>query len=487
MTTSEKLATACQPANRVFTLMIAAMIGFSGCFSDPSPIRHLLGHDSSSTPVVRPLDVDEMTADDPWPSFGASTDGGLYGAVVRVTTLAADGPGSLRRALEDSRPRLVVFAVAGVIDLRGQSLVVESPYLTVAGQTAPDPGITIIRGSLTVETHDVVIQHLAVRPGDLRPLLSHDWEPDALGARRGKGGPVHDVLFDHCSATWAIDENLSASGPADVDTVEGSDATSHHITLRRCLIAEGLSHATHHKGAHSMGTLVHDGVRDVAILGCLYAHDGQRNPRLKGGTTSIVLDTLMYDWGTACVGVGANGNRRMLQPAETLLAGNVAIAGPHTQSRLFVKSVDPGGRAFLRDNVVVDERGAPLPPTDEGVVQLPRPPRWSPPIPPIRPWQSAARVLRCAGARPARRDPVDARIVRSVIQGGGRIIDSQEEVGGYPVRPPTARKVSVPKDLGQRRRWLEMLSRELVEDKGLDLTPLWSRLALPKSPPEKQR
>src|SRR5260370_35513909 len=90
--------------------------------------------------------------------------GGVDGVVLRVTTLDAGGPGSLRSALEDDRPRLVVFEVGGVIDLGGQSLIVTTPHLTIAGQTEPDPGITIIRGGLTIETHAVVWQHPAVRP-----------------------------------------------------------------------------------------------------------------------------------------------------------------------------------------------------------------------------------------------------------------------------------------------------------------------------------
>jgi len=367
---------------------------------------------------------------------GAKTDGGIDGRVLRVTTLAADGPGSLRSALLAEGPRLVVFEVGGVIDLGGRTLVVRNPHLTVAGQTAPDPGITLIRGGLLVETHDVVLQHLAVRPGDDAPPA------DALGVRNG-----HHVVFEHCSATWAVDENLSVSGPADVDD---PNLTSHDITLRHCLIAEALSHATHPKGEHSKGTLIHDGVRNVAITGCVYAHNRERNPRLKGGASAIVTDSVMYNWGSACVGIGVRGNRRMLTPAEVILERNVAIAGPDTRNKAFVKNVDPGGRAVLRDNFV------------PGDTQLPPATR-----------RAAERALRSAGSRPARRDPIDARIIASVILGEGRILDSQKEVGGYPVRAATSRKVVVPRD---RRAWLEKLSRELAEDASLDLTPLWQRL-----------
>jgi hypothetical protein len=366
----------------------------------------------------------------------------------------------------------VVFEVGGVIDLQGQSLDVRSPWLTVAGQTAPDPGITLIRGGLSIETHDVLIQHIAIRPGDGGPGSTYkDWAPDALGAHRGNAGPVHHVVFDHCSATWAVDENLSASGPADVDPTNDADVTSHDITIRHCLIAEGLSHATHPKGEHSKGTLIHDGVRNVVITGCLYAHNRERNPRLKGGTKAIVAANVMYNWGSACVGVGEHGNRKTLQPSETILIGNVAIAGSDTHTRLFVKSVDPGGRVFLRDNVALGTNGTSIPMTDDGVAPLP-----SPRLPDIHPWDAAAQVLRTAGARPSRRDPIDARIVRSVIEGNGEIIDSQEQIGGYPVRAQTSRALTVPNDVEARRKWLDEFSRAIEEEASLDLAPLWKRV-----------
>jgi hypothetical protein len=406
------------------------------------------------------------------------TSGGVAGEVVRVTSLAPDGRGSLRSALAGDTPRLIVFEVGGVIDLGGRTLVVRHPHVTVAGQTAPDPGITLIRGGLVVEAHDVVIQHIAVRPGDNDNQTG--WAPDALGVRRGERA-VYDVLFDHCSATWAIDENLSTSGPGDVDSSQDPDVTAHDITIRNCLIAEGLSKATHPKGEHSKGTLVHDGVRNVTILHSLYAHNHERNPRLKGGTTAVIAGTLMYNWGSGCVGVGAKGNQKMLQPAEAVLAGNVAIAGPDTRATLFVKGLDPGARLFLDRNVAVTADGNPMRLTDNRVVTLGALPPWAPSLPAVDPWRAAARVLRSAGSRPARRDPIDRRIVESVIRGEGTIIDSQRQVGGYPVRPQTTREVAVPDGAEARREWLERLSRELSEDASVDVAPLLRRLGITSS------
>ena len=152
--------------------------------------------------------------------------GGLGGEVIPVTTLASSGPGSLRAALETTGPRVVVFEVGGVIDLATESLAIQEPFVTIAGQTAPSPGITIIRGSLSIFTNDVVVQHLTVRPGDAGQAVG--WEPDGISL-----GSAHDVIVDHCSVSWAVDENLTASGPRfDGATPDDWRAnTSHRVTF----------------------------------------------------------------------------------------------------------------------------------------------------------------------------------------------------------------------------------------------------------------
>ncbi|MFP4250402.1 MAG: hypothetical protein ACLFU7_12130, partial [Armatimonadota bacterium] len=97
--------------------------------------------------------------------FGADTPGGRGGRVIEVTTLDRDGPGSFNEAIRAEGPRIIVFRVAGVIDMQG-TMSVTQPYCTIAGQTAPGDGICLRNGTLRVSTHDVVIRHLRVRPGD---------------------------------------------------------------------------------------------------------------------------------------------------------------------------------------------------------------------------------------------------------------------------------------------------------------------------------
>jgi hypothetical protein len=176
--------------------------------------------------------------------FGADTPAGRGGRVLRVTTLNASGPGSLREALETKGPRIVVFEVGGVVDLQGGNLTVTEPFLTVAGQTAPPPGITVVRGGLRIMTHDVLMQHIRVRPGDAGRPKRSGWEPEVTTS----GAQAYNIVIDHCSLSWAVDENLSVSGPRH----DGPAGTSRRITLSNNIIAEGLRDSSHAKGPHSM-------------------------------------------------------------------------------------------------------------------------------------------------------------------------------------------------------------------------------------------
>ncbi len=128
---------------------------------------------------------------------GSSTPGGRGGAVHVVTSLADSGPGSFRAAVEAEGPRTVVFGVAGLITLE-RPLDIQNPFLTLAGQTAPGDGVCIRGESVHINTHDVIVRYLRFRRGSFKV------RDDALG-----GYPVSDIIVDHVSASWGLDENLS--------------------------------------------------------------------------------------------------------------------------------------------------------------------------------------------------------------------------------------------------------------------------------------
>ncbi len=285
--------------------------------------------------------------------FGMGTVGGLEGRVVRVTSLEREGPGTLRAAIEAKGPRLVVFEVGGIIDLARKNIRVREPYLTIAGQTAPNPGITLLRGALAVETHDVVIQHLSVRPGDAGRPRKSGWSPDGIAVNA-----AFNVIIDHCSATWAVDENLSVSGPR----YEGPAGTSHDVTIRHCLIAEGLDNSSHEKGPHSKGSLIHDCCRNIAIIANLYAHNVDRNPYFKAETTGLIVNNLIYNPGRAIIRVSfpkSEWEGRPL-PAEGRVSviGNVLIAGADTRPSL--PMIAGTGEIYEQDNAAQGRDGKPI-------------------------------------------------------------------------------------------------------------------------------
>ncbi len=380
--------------------------------------------------------------------WAAHTPGGRGGHVIRVTTLATRGPGSLREALDASGPRTVVFEVGGVIDLGRETVAITSPYLTIAGQTAPSPGVTLIRGGIDVATHDVVIRHLRVRPGEAGAAKMSGVDFDAISTVA-----AHDVIVDHCSLTWATDENLSASGPRFVEggrtTEDFARGTSHRITFSNNLIAEGLAYSSHAKGEHSKGTLVHDHVRDILIVGNLYAHNVERNPLFKGGARGQVLNNLIYDPGPRAVHYNLIAEEWVgheYERGQMILRGNVLRAGPSTPQPLAFFMLGGSGdvEVFAEDNLAVDRIGNPLPgagryTTASANVVATQP---APALPfGVTLLESGAvqdAVIANAGARPWDRDDVDRRIVANVIEGRGEIIDSESEVGGYPDHAPTS-------------------------------------------------
>jgi pectate lyase len=369
----------------------------------------------------------------------AHTPGGRGGKILRVTTLAASGPGSLLAALEADGPRIVVFEVGGVIDMAQHEIKISKPFLTVAGQTAPAPGITLIRTGIDVTTHDVVLQHIRVRTGSADQAKRGGWEPDAFSTIS-----AHDVIVDHCSMSWAIDENLSASGPRFTGKTpeDWRRGTSYRVTFSNNIISEGLKYATHSKGEHSKGSLIHDNASDILIVGNLYANNYERNPLFKGGVHGMVINNLIYNPGPRAVHYNLIAEEWRDQPyqvGQMALIGNVLRGGPSTPPGLALFMLGGSGDVELYedDNIAVDWVGRPLQKLGRYTTSSARiVPMARPTLPlnlkllPAAEVQDA--VIREVGARPWDRDHIDARIVADTIEGRGDIIDDQAQVGGYP-------------------------------------------------------
>lgn len=388
-------------------------------------------------------------------AFGNPTLGGLNGQVIRVTTLNSEGPGSLREAIETKGPRIVVFEVGGVIDLEKKGLEIREPYITVAGQTAPSPGITIIKGGFWTDTHDIVMQHIRVRPGDAGEPKKSGWSPDGLTT---SGGNAFNIIIDHCSFTWAVDENLSASGRR----TEGPDSTSHRITFSNNIIAEALDNSSHEKGPHSKGSLIHDFCRDIAIVGNLYAHNEMRNPYFKAYSEGVIINNIIYNPGKVAIQLYYSRNewinsRYEPENCKVSIVGNILFAGVDTRKNMAL--VASMGDAYMEDNQAFDIEGKPIPLTFGDINILKEKPSWPHNFRALPSEDLLDYMVKNVGARPNDRDEIDRRIIQDLLDRSGEIIDSQEEVGGYPKHPESYHRLDIPeKDI---ESWLNKLAREL--------------------------
>jgi pectate lyase len=377
--------------------------------------------------------------------WAASTPGGRGGKIIRVTNLNAEGPGSFRAAVETKGPRIVVFEVGGVIDLKRTELKIREPYLTIAGQTAPSPGITFIRGGLDLRAHDVVIRHIRVRTGADGQAKRSGWEADAFSTVS-----AHNVVVDHCTFSWGVDENMSASGPRFTgETPEQWRAgTSRNITFSYNLASEGLADSSHPKGEHSKGSLVHDNVTNILFYRNIWAHNVERSPLFKGGVRGSVVNNLIYDPGKRAVHYNLMalewGNRPYVN-GQMSAVGNVMRGGPSTDERLpFLMLGGDGDLEYYGDdNLAVDKFGAPLPmfgrygKTKAKLITMKEPVSWPAGLAVMPSQEVETHVLANAGARPWDRDEDDNRVLFFIAEGRGKIIDDEKEVSAYPAPKET--------------------------------------------------
>lgn len=348
--------------------------------------------------------------------FGAGATGGRGGAVYEVTNLNDAGLGSLRDAVSQGN-RTVVFRVSGTIALT-KRLVLTQPNLTIAGQTAPGAGICLRNFTFEVATHNVIVRYLRSRLGD-----ESGQEDDCINLKNAR-----EVILDHCSATWSIDEALSLSGNVS------------HVTVQWCLIAEALNRSLHTKGAHGYGSLARAN-GPISLHHNLWAHNNGRNPRLGDNYNRPpypIFDfrnNVIYDYGATCSGL-TQGNLKVNYVANYIRPGPsskarspIHVGGPSDLLFSIRDNIFEGNDALTADNsrffdpVVIDGK------RQVHTVAEPFP------VAPVRtvPAKDAYEaVLAAVGASLPVRDAVDARIVREVRERQGSIINSQKQVGGWP-------------------------------------------------------
>ena len=231
----------------------------------------------------RPYDLPQAKI----PSFPGAEGGGMYsfggrgGQVITVTNLNDRGPGSFREACETGGARIIVFNVAGIIRLESP-IIVRAPYVTIAGQTAPGDGVCIAGESFWVDTHDVVVRHMRFRRGETK--VSH--RDDCFG-----GNPIGNIMIDHCSTTWGLDENISfyrhMYSPGEGYNDE--KLATVNVTIQNTISAQALDTYNHAFGS----TL---GGENCAFMRNLWASNSGRNPSIGWFGIFNFVNNVVYNW-----------------------------------------------------------------------------------------------------------------------------------------------------------------------------------------------
>lgn len=357
--------------------------------------------------------------------FGANATGGRGGEVVFVTNLDNSGSGSLRSALSgwSNSPRIIVFKVGGEIRL-SSPIRISNSNITVAGQTAPGGGITLRGAPLEITGSNLIIRHLRIRHGNER-----SGDDDAVSIMDG----ARNIILDHVSASWSVDETLSPSG--DI----------RDITIQWSIISESLRDAGHKKGAHGYGSLLR-ATGGVSLHHNLWAHHLGRSPRFGDNygkpfypsPTFDFRNNVIYDWGSYASGT-IDGN------ISVNYVANYLKPGPSTKKLLpitLTRFADDKTRFHLAGNRVdghpeISEAAGNFigaesqnPPA---VFTLSETPFDAPPLTITDAATAYEQVLARAGTTVPKRDAVDERVISQVRTGTGGLIDSQADVGGWPV------------------------------------------------------
>lgn len=410
--------------NKILVFTVLLSLVFVVLFNNINTVRRILNSSAQT--------INELKAFPEAEGFGQYAKGGRGGKVIEVTNLNDNGSGSLRACIEASGPRTCVFRIGGTIET-SSIMTIKNPYITIAGQSAPGDGITLKaspsygKGSLAIRTHDVIIRHIRVRPG---PSTGQTSERRGITVESSSStNTPYNIILDHVSISWATDDNLTL-----IDGVRD-------FTIQWSIISEGLSNSTHSEGEHSKGMAIsgkmyNSSVKtgNISVHHNLFAHNNDRNPRHAAWGLVDMVNNVIYNWGFNSF--EANDGQTKV-PAN--IVGNYFKAGVDSDAEEVLVDADEGHGAeiFVFDNIGPNRLSNSDP--QHNIVESKSrgyivPNRFdAPPITTTSPQDAYNAVLANAGARKPNVDSVDQRIVNSVINKTGRIIDNPSQVGGWPV------------------------------------------------------
>lgn len=406
-----------------------------------------------TTTTTLPKPTGRLSAFPAAEGFGSLTPGGSgrhinppATTVYRVKSLADSGANTLRECVDANRPRVCIFETSGRIALK-TPLVIRHPYITIAGQTAPSPGIMITDASVRVNTHDVVIRHLEIRIGD-SPSGPDPAQRDGVTIAGTSSARVYNVVLDHLSISWGIDENL------------GIGLYVNDITISNSIISEALYNSIHPKGPHSKGLLVGDFAQNISIHHNLLAHNQDRNPRIKPGTSTEFISNFVYNWGGGSSGWNeaniADTENTGVPSLLNFIGNNYKVgADGRAAAPLYGSPVASGSRAYVLSNIGPVRTSESM--DDWKISTLPSGARSTAPVFPLSGvtphsgLDTPKAVLTRAGSRPREQNAVDNRVKTEARNGTGRLKDClvgcSKPAGDFPEKMVISRSLVLPSNI----------------------------------------
>ncbi|WP_231463756.1 polysaccharide lyase [Pedobacter sp. Leaf132] len=352
---------------------------------------------------------------------GAYSFGGSGGKVYVVTSLEDSGKGTLREACEQGGARIVVFNVAGIIRLKSP-LNIKAPYITIAGQSAPGDGVCIAGESVLIDTHDVVIRYMRFRRG-ATDVTRRD---DAIG-----GNPVGNIIIDHVSASWGLDENMSIYRHV-YDKKDGSKPeklATVNVTIQNSIFSEALDTYNHAFGS-TIGGL------NSTFMRNLWASNISRNPSVGMYGDFGFANNVIFNWWNRSADGGDNASfysfiNNYYKPGPITPAGEpISYRILKPESGRDKRFVNDFGRAYVTGNIIEGNEkvtknnwdGGIQPESKRDKQKLLDSIRTDKPLPMakisiIDTKKAYDYVLANAGASLPVRDAVDQRIVKQVATG----------------------------------------------------------------------
>ena len=356
---------------------------------------------------------------------GAYTAGGRGGEVYVVTSLADSGPGTLREACEKGGARIVVFNVAGVIRL-SSPIHVRAPYISILGQTAPGDGVCVTGDSFLIDTHDVVVRHMRFRRG----AMDVAFRDDALG-----GNAVGNILIDHVSSSWGLDENMSIYRHVynrDPETGRGEKLPTANVTIQNSIFSEALDIYNHAFGATIGG-------RNSTFARNIFASNISRNCSIGMGEDFNFVNNVSFNWWNRSIDGGDHTSRLNIignnfkpgpvtdlnKPGAPIRYRIVKMEGGRDKEHkdCYGKAYVSGNRVWGNDSVSADNwaggvqiGGSAVKPDMMAKVRVDKPfPMASVTV--MDADSAYNYVLANAGATRPRRDAVDSRVVNTILTG----------------------------------------------------------------------